>query len=262
MRLTLPARAQSKPLSTGQRRAWLALWAQGRRRARIAASAPEPEPEPSGLLAGLVGYFNLDEAGDYDDAVDAAGGIGALLVTNTLVPAAVGPGLHGARDFAGGGSLQVENFAAITDAPLTLNFWVKQNSDGGQYPFDCRGNSGYGLAIFLATDGMFVDFGVYDPDYHGTNPVFGEWYAGDWMMFTFVWAEDSYEIYHNGALIGDGSHVAGAFGAANQTFTLSSPGLPLNGAMALAGLWDRALSGAEVAQLFNGGDGLGYAELT
>lgn len=183
------------------------------------------------------------------------------MVTNSLVPAAVGPGLHGARDFTSGGSLQVENFAAVTQAPFTLNLWVKQNSDGGQYPVDCRGDGGYGLAVFLATDGMFVDFGVYDPDYHGTNPVFGEWYAGDWMMFTFVWAETSYEIYHNGALIGSDTHSAGAFGAEYQTFTLSAPGLPLNGAMALVGLWERALSGAEVEQLYNGGDGLSFAEL-
>ena len=221
-----------------------------------------PEPELSPLLVDLLGYYNLDEAGDYDDAVDSAGSIGALTVTNEMIPAVVGPGAHGARNFAVGGLMVRDNFAAITNAPLTLNLWVKQDSDGGQCPFYCRDDAdGYGLAVFLATDAMFVDWGVYDPGYHGTDPVFGEWYVGDWMMFTFVWAEADYAIYHNGVLIGSGSHSAGAFGAANQTFTLSAPGLPLNGALALMGLWERSLTGAEVTQLYNGGDGLSFAEL-
>ena len=44
-------------------------------------------------------------------------------------------------------------------------------------------------------------------------------------------------------------------------FEISANFLPVEGAMALFGLWNRELSGVEVEELFNGGAGLAFAEL-
>ena len=262
MRATLPTRAQSKPLSTGQRRAWLATWLQGRRRGRIAASVPEAGRELPPLLVDLVGYYNLDESGSSDDAVDYASMMGNMAVTGGAPASIAGPGVHLARDFAGGGSLmQLVNFAGFSGPPFTINFWIFQNSNGGQYPFDCSDGPA-GFSCFLATDGMYVNLYAFTPDYDSPGTIQTSGNFGAWVMLTLIWTGTEFRYHENGELIGNDAFVpAGAFATAVAPFQISAGFLPVDGAMALFGVWQRALAAEEVTQLYNSGDGLSFAEL-
>ena len=263
MRVALPTRAQSKPLSSRQRNAWLATWLQGRRRRRIAAAVPEPEPELPPLLLDLVGYYNLDEAGDYDDAIDYAGVMGGMMVASGAPASVSGPGLHLARNFSDGGSLvQLVDFTGFSGPPFSVNFWIFQNSNGGQYPFDCSNAVAQGFSCFLATDGMYVNMYAFTPAYDSPGTIQTSGNFGAWVMFTLVWNGAEFSYYENGELIGNDAFVpAGAFATAVAPFQISAGFLPVDGAMAMFGVWQRELTAEEVTQLFNGGDGLSFAEL-
>jgi len=249
-------------LSTGQRNAWVATWLQGRRRRRIAAAAPEPEPEVSPLLTDLVGYYNLDEAGDYDAAVDYAGNMGDMSVSGGTLISAGGPGSNLARDFSGGRTLtQLVNFSNFSEAPFSINFWILQNSNGGQYPFDC--SAGYaGFTCFLATDAPYVNLYAFTPDYDSPGTIETSGAFGSWVMFTLVWNGADYSYYENGGLIGTAAFTpAGAFSTSIAPFQISPAFLPVDGAMSLFGIWGRELTGAEVTELYNDGNGRSFAEL-
>ena len=249
------------------RKAWLATWLQGRRRRRIAASVPEAEPELSPLLVDLVGYFNLDESGD-DPAIDYAGGMGDLDVYAPFVSSSVaGPGTHLARTTSTGfgdftGWRQRQNFSGFTGAPFSVNFWIFQNSNGGQYVFDCSNAVAQGFTCFLATDAPYVNLysfnggDYYSPGTIGTSGTYGEW-----VMFTLVWTGAEFSYYENGSLMATDAFSQPGFDVAVAPFEISANFLPVDGAMALFGLWGRALDGAEVEELYNGGDGLAFAEL-
>lgn len=262
MRTILPTRAQSRPLSTGQRHAWLATWLQGRRRGRIAPVEPDGGPELSPLLADLVGYYNLDEPGEFEDAVDYAGGMGDMVVTSGVPASVGGPGLHLARNFADGGSLvQLADFAGFSGPPFSINFWIFQNSNGGQYPFDCSAGPA-GFSCFLATDGMYVNMYAFTPDYDSPGTIQTSGNFGAWVMFTLIWTGAEFQYYENGEPIGSDAFVPlAAFATAVAPFQISAGFLPVDGAMAMFGVWQRALATEEVTQLYNNGDGLSFAEL-
>jgi hypothetical protein len=216
-----------------------------------------------GLRSGLVGYFNLDEPGEFDNAVDATGIMGDL-VPNGSIPAHAGPGGHGARDFGAGGiyagsQLEQADFAALTAVPFTINLWHYQSFNGGQNLFGAAGPGPNGMYLFVATDGGWLDAGVYSAGVNqNTGQLFGSWGVDAWNMFTIIFGAEDWRVYVNGALLGTGAHAATAFGAGNTLFQLSAPPWTCDACLSLVGLWNRALSGAEVEQLYNGGDGLGY----
>ena len=264
MRKLPPTRAQIRPLSTRQHRAWLATWLQDRRRGRIAPTEPEPEVSP--LLVNLVGYFNLDEAGDWDDAIDATGIMGDL-VANGSIPAHAGPGAHGARDFGAGGiysgsQLEQAGFNALTAVPVTINLWHYQVFDGGQIPLQASGDGAQGMYLFVATDGGWLDAGLIGAGGNqNTGMVFGSWGVEAWNMFTIVFDATNWQVYVNGVEIGTGAHSATSFAASNTLFQLSGLPWTCDAYLSLVGLWNRALSAVEVDQLYNFGDGLAYGEL-
>lgn len=261
MRRLLPPRLNSRLVSPSQRRrAWLALWAQDRRRSRALAHVVTPL---SGLRPGLVGYYNLDEPNATDDAVDSAGGMGAMFVASGAPASMAGPGLHLARDFSGGGSLvQSVDFDGFTGPPFSVNFWIFQNSNGGQYPFDCSNAASQGFTCFLATDGMYVNMYAFTPGYDSPGTIQTSGNYGAWVMFTLIWTGAEFRYYENGELIGADEFIpVGAFATSVAPFQISAGFLPVDGAMALFGVWQRALGVAEVTQLFNNGDGLSFAEL-
>ena len=246
--------ARGRPWSPARRHhAWLATWLQDRRRGRIAASVPGLVT----LTTGLVGYYNLDEAGDYDDAIDYAGNMGGMASTGGALVSTSGPGLHLARDFSDAGSLtQLVDFAGFSGPPFTINFWIFQNSNGGQYVFDCSGAMSQGFSCFLATDAPYVNLYAFTPEYDSPGTIGTSGNFGSWVMFTLVWNGAEYSYYENGVLIGSDAFVlADAFATAVAPFQISAWFLPVDGAMALFGVWQRELTALEVTQLYNGGDG-------
>ena len=215
-----------------------------------------------------MGYYNLDEAGD-DPAADAAEVMGDMDVWASSVSASVpGPGSHLARTTTNGlgdftGWRQRVNFDAFTGVPFAVNFWIFQNSNGGQYPFDCTGGISQGFTCFLATDGMYINLYSFNAEEYqspGTISTSGNY--GQWVMFTLVWTGSEYCYYENGSLMATDAFSEPGFDVGVTPFEISTQFLPVDGAMALFGVWARALTSEEVEQLYNNGEGLAFAELT
>ena len=261
-------RVGGQPLGANLRQAALAWqWRMNRRRRALTHVAAAARPGLSPLRTGLVGYFNLDESGD-DPAIDSAGGMGDLDVYAPFVSASTaGPGAHLARTTVNEfgdhtGWRQRVNFNAFAGAPFSINFWIRQDTNGGQYPFDCTGGSPQGFTCFLATDGMYVNLYSFNAEeYQSPGTISTSGTYGEWVMFTLVWTGAEYCYYENGSLIGTDAFSQPGFDVGSVPFEISASFLPVEGAMALFGLWGRELTGVEVEELFNGGDGLSFAEL-
>jgi hypothetical protein len=194
--------------------------------------------------------------------------MGDMDVWAPLVSASVpGPGLHLARTTTNGlgdftGWRQRVNFNAFTGAPFAVNFWIFQNSNGGQYPFDCS-NGAHGFSCFLATDWPMIDlYSFYAEQSYTPGTIAKSYTYGQWVMMTVMWTGTEYAYYEDGALIGSGEFSQPGFEVGIVPFEISVHFLPVDGAMALFGVWDRALTGEEVEQLYNNGEGLAFAELT
>ena len=215
------------------------------------------------MVVDMVGYYNLDEPGEYDDAVDSAGIMGNLIASGGELSSTSGPGSHSARNFSDGRSLtQLVNFSSFSGVPFSINFWIFQNSNGGQYTFDCSGGVAQGFSCFLASDAPYVNLYSFNGgDYNSPGTITTSGTVGEWVMFTLVWTETDYFYYENGALIATDAFSQPGFDVDVTPFCISPAFLPVDGAMALFGLWGRALDGTEVGQLYNGGDGLSFAEL-
>lgn len=237
------------------------------RRSRIVV--PSDAPYISPFWDGLVAYFNLDEAGEYDDAIDSAGVMGSLAATDSIpLVASAGPGGHDARDFGVGGvyagyQMFQDNFVALTTFPFTINIWHYQTDNGGQTLLAAGGLNFYGFSLFVATDGGWFAFGLSGDGWSsGTGVVNAAQNPSQWNMFSFVFTETDFWAYLNGTEMSSGTHSGGAsFADVDSTFQLSPLPWTCDGPLAMLGMWSRALSAGEVLSLFNSGGGLSYGEL-
>jgi hypothetical protein len=246
------------------RRGWLATWAQGRRRARRAANVP-----PVTLRTGLAAYWPLDEAAGLGRA-DVSGNGWDLSEFSFEPDWATNPAVIGQTPGV------VDNAAVFSDwvgwcllAPsgpdlgagdFSLACWFNYTSDwyDNQALFYC-GQFAAGIRPFeyrvwmsYFTDQPETWSGVASPEFSLNE--------GTWTHCVFVKAGATFRVYLNGA---DSGNLGTQTGAAvlhmnDLRLGIYDAGYPLNGALDEVGLWQRALSAAEVAQLYNYGDGLPY----
>ena len=87
-----------------------------------------------------------------------------------------------------------------------------------------------------------------------------------WYHFVWTWDGTTLRMYQDNVEVGTGTNASvGAFSTSSMPFkiggftTLSNNH---NGLMAMAGIWDVALTADEVSTLYAGGDGVNYSEVT
>ena len=260
MRLTLPVRARS---NTWQRRAWLATWLQGRRRGRVAASVSEPEA-PVTLLTDLVAYW------DGDSDLDATATITLLPEEFPSYGNSGGPGGGPACALGENDFVYSEEEAFFQFTGMTYNVWVNQNEWFGVETLSTRtvDLAQVCIELFVALD-MQAVFGGHmysatdwetPPDWlwfpHAVNP-------GEWHMWTITMSASRMEYYLDGVWLGGFTKNYPTAHQPTAQFLVKGhhPFGTWSGAWANCGLWHRALDAAEVGTLFNGGDGLAFAEL-
>jgi hypothetical protein len=92
-----------------------------------------------------------------------------------------------------------------------------------------------------------------------------------WQMLTLRDTGTATEIWRNGVLLSTNSATPGtvstgsaplAFGALPADETIILRGQEHRGSLAMAGVWERPLDEAEIVELFNGGDGLRYEDIS
>jgi len=256
------------------RRAWLATWAQQRRRRRLAVPTPVGDSE---LLAGLLGYWNLDEVAG--DAVDATGLTGAF--TSVGAGTVVGGGTHGqnARQTADDPAayFTMGDQAAFHALPLTLNLWFNMTPEPASDWYPLWSKDDYllpdrGIFCAVGTGGGGVIQG-YVLDGNLGYPVANEetnlapLVPGQWYMLTMVIEAAGFTLYLDAefytalACAPDLSSLNSFQLAARRKDSEATTDGGLPALLENFGLWNAALTPVQIAQLYNGGLGLNYYEL-
>jgi hypothetical protein len=236
-----------------------------------------PDDAPVSLLTKLAGYWSMNEAAGHPRA-DASGngwdlsewsfqeatGSGYVSID------AVGGIISNAAEFgdgSGGKALVSFNPNTVLDGDFTFACWFNYNTSGG---YDGQSLISLGGSMWIgirAYDGA-VNFGIRTDNADGYSQVqtdnncFGEY---QWVHAVFVKTADTLRIYLNGAESVSGPledgivpQAAGFFGATDLLLGINPWGYPLIGLLDEVGCWQRALSAAEVGQLYHSGDGLAY----
>jgi hypothetical protein len=253
------------------RRDWLALQAQKHRRARLHRLLPAPVA----LITNLMAYWKLDEGGDItrlDSHINGAhlwqwspwGGIGvyespvwqtsgvvgsAALFDPNYDTALLAPGAFawdGMADFSISGWI---NYSAGWDGIFTMLEFTGILS----LRLDLHLNAFQFWAATAASD-FLISTGDYSL------------IPANWNHVAVVREGGTVKVYLNGTLAGSGAITSPLVSTdwitpADVVLGSSAFGTPIPGALDEFGVWQRALSAAEVGQLYNSGNGLTYEDL-
>jgi hypothetical protein len=165
------------------------------------------------------------------------------------------------------GTNWLENSGITFANPFSIGFWIKGQSDQGTVGiFGNWGEFGEQIAIVSQgnelnvslrfSDGGFVPFfSGWGGSVSGPNPTDGAWHH---VIITYDGT--------NGKVMFDGAQIASEILGNISTnvvpitigkIQMTSYGfVPFNGQIDAVGIWNRALSDAEVAELYNNGTGL------
>ncbi len=249
---------------TINRRGWLAWWAQRARRRRV-ASHTLIGPD---LNFGLVTHFGFEELSG--NRVDGVGGF-------QLAPINSNPGssagvLGSAVAFDGGGSYLTGTVTTSAFTPsangLAVSVWVNfanalNPSETGYIASiwnDTEWPAGSVWHLFACPDAGMVAAEVVG-QVSGFNGLYGSGDLSGWSHLCLVYepVTEIWSLYFSGTVVAtaacDYQVVSGVLCVGAHTNPITSPPDFLVDELTL---WDRALSAAEVSQLYNGGNGLAY----
>lgn len=170
-----------------------------------------------------------------------------------------------AANFNGNNYLSVANYTG-NPAAMSVSCWVQLNITQGSRVFfgdflPGGTNKGWVVGISDSTSNK-IKF------YLGANTLSqaGTLTVGAWTHAAFTYDGTTAKIYLNGNTTPDASLTSalayGTVPANNYIGTLDGTNQRLNGRLAAVGYWSKALSTAEVASLYNSGNGLAFADLS
>ena len=263
MRLILPAsRRRNAPWTPLQRRTWLA---EQRRRHRVALHSVAAPAVP--LPTALAGYWRLDEAANTVRANAVPGGPGlsewsCYATTPTINPttgkignaAAIIDGLNwGLRAAAYSGCDAAADFS--------LSCWVRFTRHfANPYQTVFYLGQNHWLTIQQQQDTIQFAVGINPSGNALVQTASHSLVEGLWTHVVAVKSSATLQLYLNGVL-----SVSGPIAGTVRTEILPDLRLgcgpaanALNGALDEFGLWQRALSAADVVRLYNNGAGLAY----
>lgn len=227
----------------------------------LQASAQVPGDIPAN---GLVAWWSL--SGDATDDANAHDG-----TSFSTFPATDRFGAaDGAMDFSLGSYITVPASTAFnTGNGMTVAVWVDLLDPSANQKIMGRTNYGFNSGFILGVEGAGLSPEVWDAN--GIQYAFNEGAieAGTWTHLAITWASNGQFIgYINGEVVGTLSTGAAGIGANNEPMIIGgSPWSqsPLyfatNGGIDDMGLWDRALSSDEIAELVAAG-AVGVRETT
>jgi hypothetical protein len=262
-------------------RGWVAVAELAGASLLVGCGAVDAEPislrggAPSALSDGLVGYWKLDESSATQPVVDSSGaGVDGTPVNEPLPSVLVAPTklrnsasrvFNGLDQYVELGNPVVLNFAG----PISMAAWVKAAS----MPEACRVVFGHGFR--LAPDGEVAlrsghgscdaedkppswQAGIFDGvDFFATTPVLEE-DIGTWIHLTGTFDGNAWRLYRNAIEVSKLETVKGPF-PFEASWSIGGR-VPLNpagetrvldGSIDDVRLYDRALSAAEVMDLYN-----------
>jgi hypothetical protein len=230
------------------------------------ASEPIPPPE-STLLNGLQAYWNMDEeTGDSYDSVAEA----FTLADVGGVTQASGPGGIGlSRHFNGTTQYMLAaNSPIYASTPMTINIWVRSQASGRMYIAKDDFENGERDFDIYSTGSTLQQYVFFAGDFELNEPAVSL-DDSNWHMITAMWTGTQMVLWIDGIVGPFVSATTLAFTPATNPLSVGARyressldfDSPLFGDIALLGFWNRALTEAEMIELYNGSYGLTYAEL-
>jgi len=249
------------------------------------AVRPDDAPVPTGLLDGLLAYYDFADSTNYvSHAVLDPLTVRDDGLTNPVWSADTGPGgkpalyfageLDGSRDFQGNVlTLDVTPWQyELSQLPLTVSFWLKGDAvSNGEFIY---GTMPVTLMDSLSEQDVCRLYTYNGDSYLESRSDTGEWNSVDtgfsvlddeWHMHTLVIDSTGVTRYFDGDPLESSEWFTPAEGLWSAD-SLSVGGLVwlgdlstvFDGNLTQFGFWQRALSVPDVAQLYNDGNGLAY----
>jgi peptidoglycan/xylan/chitin deacetylase (PgdA/CDA1 family) len=215
----------------------------------------------SGVLSGLQGYWNFDE-GSGTSASDSTGHCYTGTTHGSNIWTASGK-IHAGLQLGGPGSSNYvsTSFPIPTSGPVTYAGWANRADTSGSYGLlGSSDGSGNGPLIQIPSGTSNIKFwrrssGV-STTFTGVVPAPGTWFQ--WVLVDNPSAQTT-TLYINGVSVGTNANAttdstAGTLEVGGYAGTSSL----FKGLIDEVGVWNRALSAAEVNTLYNGGAGRQY----
>ena len=225
-------------------------------RSVVTAGDAAPSSGPVAPSEGLVGYWMMDDDSDTSTATDSAldnhGNIGSgVSYTSTSRGTAL--------EFSGSGDVGVPDDDSISPTgEVTVSTWVHFDSVSRSEPEALlRKNDAYILQKTSGSNGNVVAFAVWDggslTGWRDAAIPPETLDDGGWNHIVGVFDGEEYRIYHNGTLIDSHDTAATSIDDSSNTLHIGSRGGSqywLHGQMDTSRVYDRALSGDEVEDLY------------
>jgi hypothetical protein len=200
----------------------------------------------SPLLTDLVAYWNLDTASWLDTS-----GNGYTLTNNNGVTNAAGIINNGAL-FNGEQYLKTTSFPTIT-GNFCISCWVKSTNTQAQQTF-IESPTENALNVYFINGGLSVD------DYLNVSDIFevGSFDNNTWYNIVIVKDNGVVSAYSNGTFLASTEqdiNITNGIGIGGSSYLSDYWTL---GVVDEVGVWNRALTGAEITSLYNAGAGTTY----
>lgn len=207
------------------------------------------------LLNNILAYWKLDAAGSALSLADSTPN-GYTLANNGGVALGTGK-INGGSVFNGSLSEGLQNLFTATALPLqsadqfSISYWLNYSSTSslqvfysGQSNYSNQGFDDGAGTVFVCAAGVCV-----------TTPSSS--LTSGWNHLVTTVGGGSLKLYVNGGLVATGTTSASLIDLelilGNQESIY-----PLTGSLDEVGIWNRALTSAEVTALYNGGNGISY----
>jgi len=216
---------------------------------RIGGLSVKRDVVPSSLLSGLLAYWKLNAT----SWLDSSGNGYTLTQAGTV---SLGTGLIGGDAiFSGDGS----NLATTTpfdfSGDFSVSIWAKIDiTNGGFLIGPTSGDQGLELYLLPEAVGPFV--ASYGETFLATSSS-APTDATAWNHYVCTREIESISIYLNGSLVGSGSDAIDLSGTYSFGFE-GTYSRSFTGSIDETGVWNRALTGAEITSLYNAGAGKTY----
>ena len=225
---------------------------------RPPAAGPAPQDE---LLDGLISWWGLEAAAG--TRIDSHGSNN--LTDNNTVGSGAGV-INQAAYFTRANSewLSVADNASLRFPGFTAAFWLYHASQTNSQSYISKWSGTPGQSSFLidSTSGKVLRFGAYGDGSAATwvNSTFGELMALNWHFVCARYDGSNLKLRVNATADDVLPYAGGIFGGTDP-LEVGARGLgtsAVDGRIDELALWNRALTDAQVARLYNGGAGMGY----
>ena len=224
---------------------------------------------------GLKAYYKFEDNGTNEQTTGVGLGVpaditvsGATYVTGKVGSKAIS--FDGTNDYATiGSSTSQFNFMHNTTHEFTIAFWLKSssyNTNGMIFTtMKDTGSSYYGVAIRRnnsSTMGVYFGAGTNQNRLQDTKAGFSTDANWHHIVITAKASDstNSLEYWQDGVSLGTTSNTGKVFSDTNASFapyiSQADAGQWLNGQLDNLNIWDRRLSDAEIATLYNSGTGI------